>query len=108
MKSDHHFYVLCASVFGASCLAVGGLAAVIYTDTLQMFVMVTGALVLTIVSQYLSLLFSYRTLHNAGDGLTYKFISVHISGFVSCRCFAASDGPIPIFFFCPSLPFLPE
>jgi len=79
-----------------SCLAVGGLAAVIYTDTLQMFVMVTGALVLTIVSQYLSLLYSYHTLHNAGDGLTYKFISVHKSGFVSCRCFAGSDGPISV------------
>jgi len=32
---------------------VGGLAAVIYTDTLQMFVMVIGAFVLTVISQYL-------------------------------------------------------
>jgi len=33
-------------------MILGGLAAVIYTDTLQMFVMVIGALVLMAISQY--------------------------------------------------------
>ena len=32
------------------CL-VGGLAAVIYTDTLQTFVMIIGALILTVISE---------------------------------------------------------
>jgi len=36
------------------CIAVGGLAAVIYTDTLQMFVMVIGAFVLMLISQCLT------------------------------------------------------
>ena len=48
--------------------AAGGLAAVIYTDTLQMFVMVIGALVLTVISQYIhlplsSLLSLRRSIH---------------------------------------------
>ncbi len=39
----------------SSCCVAGGLAAVIYTDTLQAFVMVGGAACLMVISEY------YRT-----------------------------------------------
>ena len=33
------------------CMVTGGLAAVIYTDTLQFFIMMLGAFILTIISE---------------------------------------------------------
>lgn len=36
----------------SSLIIAGGLAAVIYTDTLQAFVMLTGAVILTILSEF--------------------------------------------------------
>ena len=48
-------------------LTVGGLAAVIYTDTLQAFVMIIGAVVLAVISMFMRLLkFVLKIVHCRG------------------------------------------
>lgn len=43
------------NTYDGYCFFAGGLAAVMYTDTLQCFVMILGAIILTIISKFLGL-----------------------------------------------------
>ena len=47
-----------------SVLSVGGLAAVIYTDTLQALVMVVGATILTLIGKLSDCEFAYKYIYS--------------------------------------------